>query len=285
MEGELKTLKIRGLKTAWSEYGNKTGPLLVLLHGYPDTPEVWNQQIEFFKDRFHIIAPFTRGAQPSEPSSDSKRYGLNSSALDHLSILAQVDPSQKKPIVCVGHDMGGLQAWKLAGLLSKRCRALVMINSLGEEQVVRRLMNLKQQRRSWYIYPFMIPGVADRFAKRFPGKMLSMAHKSGGLSVKNRPQLSKSLAAVLHPLQQYRAVFSQIPGLAFQKPKRLNTPVFALYGRNDPFVVLPTTQEFERVCRRFAIRIIDGSHWIQKDQSELVNNMINEYITKELQTA
>src|SRR5687768_17405783 len=125
MAAELVNATIRGLKTAWLSAGSPDKPIMLLIHGYPDTPESWDFQIAHFQETYQVIAPYARGARPSEKATDLKRYTLDAVSLDLLQILQEVDPEKKRQVVVVGHDIGGPPAWRLAPLLGNRLKALI----------------------------------------------------------------------------------------------------------------------------------------------------------------
>jgi pimeloyl-ACP methyl ester carboxylesterase len=172
----VKTKIIRTLKTGWLEEGENKKPILLMLHGYPDDPSTWDFQAEFFKSHFHVIRPFNRGVEPSEPSERISRYGLDGASSDLLDILQEIDPEKTRKIICVGHDLGAVLAWNLAPLLGARLSALIIFNGLSLNQFVRRFSSLQQQRQSWYIYFMQIPFLPEFLIK------YSLKHKVGKIS-------------------------------------------------------------------------------------------------------
>ena len=114
---KLQRAVIRGLDTAWLEGGQDNGPIMLFLHGYPDSPETFEFQFQEFTESYHIVAPYSRGCLPSAKDDSIERYGHFSQALDVLEILRKVDPSKLRKIVLVGHDLGAAHAWFLAPML------------------------------------------------------------------------------------------------------------------------------------------------------------------------
>src|SRR5687767_5578947 len=106
----LRTETIRNLKTAWLESGPENSDRIFLfLHGCPDSPEIWDSQIQHFSKNSLVLAPYLRGVGPSESPrkrGGDNRYSLDSIALDHLEILRKYDPNGKRKVVVVGHDIG-----------------------------------------------------------------------------------------------------------------------------------------------------------------------------------
>ena len=155
---------IRGLETAWLEQGlpqNEVSPIFFFIHGFPDTPETYRHQLEHFGKEHLIVAPFARGLEGSELTTDPARYNTNAVLLDHLSILSKVDPDHQRPVVVVGHDVGALYAWNLAQALKNRARALVIINSGTFQVMAKRFLSARQLFKSWYVFVFQIPVFSD----------------------------------------------------------------------------------------------------------------------------
>jgi pimeloyl-ACP methyl ester carboxylesterase len=279
LSSSLRTAELRGLKTAWLAEGPDDAPLLLLLHGYPDTAHSWSKQIDYFKSKFRVIAPFTRGAQPSEASPDTERYSLDSGALDQLAILRIEDPLSTRPIYLVGHDIGGCQAWHLAALLGERLHGLTIINSLPLSQMIIRLRTQPSQwLRSWYIYPFLMGPVADPLLRRFPNKILALAHQLGKLAPQHRPKLAKALPGVVNPVKHYRALLRAIPAAVIAAPRRLRCPVMILWGEDEPFLTRIKQEEVARYAERPIIRVLRGGHWLHREDAERVNQLLEEFL-------
>lgn len=85
-----KSILIRKLNTSWIEAGEQGRPVLFFCHGFPDSSHIWNHQIRSLQTKYHIVAPFVRGCENSEPGIDVTRYGRDAIVLDHLAILQKV---------------------------------------------------------------------------------------------------------------------------------------------------------------------------------------------------
>src|SRR5687768_11169988 len=113
---------IRGLPTAWwvgaPDSASSSGPIFFFIHGFPDDPESWHHQFDYFSKKYPVVAPYLRGCGPSEPARDKRRYDMDAVALDHLEILRREErrygPDRK--VVVVGHDIGGIHSYTLARL-------------------------------------------------------------------------------------------------------------------------------------------------------------------------
>lgn len=264
MKTEIAT--IRGLKTGWLRYPSAGRPFLIFLHGYPDSAETWTAQAAHFADRFEVICPYIRGAEPSEPARVLSRYGRKAVALDILQILKRLDPLDRRPIYCVGHDLGAVHASYLGSLLGKRLVRLALLGGLPLETMAGRMKDMRQQLKSWYIYGMQIPFVADWLAPRLVPKV---AERLGRLPASVEP------TAAGEPLNQYRAFARELPRLGV--PPMLEAPVLILAGRDDKFLVPPREIEFSRWAPRLQTRILDGNHWLHRENPARVNRILESF--------
>lgn len=282
MDVVTKRIEVRGLTSAWLEAGpdeaTDATPIVVLLHGFPDTAASWNYQIDALKVDATVVAPFLRGGGPSEKAPGLGRYSPDSIGLDTLEILNVVDPTGKRPVLAVGHDLGVMHAWRLAELLQKRLIGLVAINGLTINQMVRRAKSPRQLLRSWYMFLMQVPLLPEALAKAVPLPLLKFAHGLGGLAPEFRPDAAELRGAMVGPLNQYRAFLRDIPKNLRRAGKRLSCPVLVLWGADDTFLMAPTTDEIERDASRVTIRILKGNHWLHREQAARVNLLIQEFL-------
>lgn len=272
-----ESISSRGLKTSWLRSGTPGKPILLFLHGYPDSPDTWEFQVQHFKDDFDILCPFVRGAGPSEKAKEVRRYGLESVGLDILAILKKADPSQTRPIYCVGHDLGAVHASHLAHLLGDRLEGLVLMNGLPLPQMVRRMKLPRQQMKSWYIYLMQLPLLPESVARFFPRALLAVAHRLGEVPERSRLEVSEVKDCVVYTVNQYRAFARAIPRYWRGQEPKIDCPVLILWGDRDAFLVTPTADEFKPFASRFTTRILEGNHWIHREQPKRVNRLLEEF--------
>lgn len=275
-----KTKIFRGLQTGWLENHKDGKPVVFFLHGFPDSPEAWEKQFDYFDDKFQIVAPYTRGAGPSKKAGASKlrRYGTDAAVLDALEILDAVDGGGSRPVLLVGHDLGAVHALKLASALGQRCKGVVIINGLGIKQMGRRLMGggLRHLKKAWYMFAMQVPHLPEFLMQRFSGQILRRAYQAGG-----RSQHEKTDSEMLvGPLNQYRAFLRELPRELIRNTPRLFAPLLVLWGRDDAFLEPPTQDEMETIANRVTIRILRGNHWVHRESSVVVNELINDFFKK-----
>ena len=280
MAARLRQLTTRGLVTAWLEdgpAGPTTGtPVLLFLHGFPDTAEMWSGQLSGLADRYTVVAPYGRGVGPSSPADRRARYAPDSVALDLLAVLAAVDPSGARPVVLIGHDLGTVHAWNLARFLCDRAAGLVLINGLTIAAMMRRLRRPRQLLRSWYMPLMQLPVLPELLAKAAPEPLLALAHWLGGLTRERRPPATAARDALAGPLNQYRVFLAEAPRRLRTVEPRLACPVLVLFGADDAFLLPPRADELAAAAADVTIRILPGNHWLHRTRPAQVNALIAE---------
>jgi pimeloyl-ACP methyl ester carboxylesterase len=278
MMARLESTTLRGLRTAWMEAGEPGKPILLFLHGYPDSPETWEFQVDHFSRNYHVIAPYSRGAGESEKSDSVSRYGSDACALDLLQLLAQVDPTSQTPVIVVGHDLGAVHAWSLAPLLGDRLQGLIILNGMSLAAMMGRLRSISQHRRSWYIYGMQLPWVPEAVIRHFPNAILNFAHDVGKLPGAHRLTSEQVEGCMEHPVNQYRAFVRDIPKVRRRRLPRLQCPVMVVWGKEDPFLVTPTVAEWEQAAADITTRILPAGHWVHRERAPEINRLIEKFL-------
>lgn len=271
---ESRQLKIRSLNTEWLEKNSKGKTILLLLHGFPDDASVWVPFTAKMRGDYHVIAPMLRGSGKSEKSQDLARYSPESLALDIFAILKKADPAERKKVVIIGHDIGGILAWYVATLLEKRLKNLVIINAASMAQASMRITNPRQIVKSWYIFLFLIPGLAELLFACFSKPLLGLAKKLGGLNTGGH-----EVAQTSGTLPFYRAAFfSFINNHDLRQPARIKAPVIVIHGKKDAFVEPATLRELNSFAESVELRVVEGNHWLQIEHPERLAGLIKEFI-------
>jgi pimeloyl-ACP methyl ester carboxylesterase len=111
-----------GVDFAYLQEG--TGPLVVLLHGFPDTAHTWDRTMrELAQAGFRAVAPFMRGYYPTAVPED-RAYDPDTLGKDALAIIEALG---EKSAIVVGHDWGAAAAYSAAALGPDRVRLLVTL--------------------------------------------------------------------------------------------------------------------------------------------------------------
>lgn len=150
-----------------------------------------------------------------------------------------------------------------------------MLGGLTIEQMCRRLSWPRQHLKSWYIYLMQIPGLAPTLLEKKPNYMFRLANKLGERPLSKQELTGQELA---QGVRQYRAFARKIPLALNPTSRKLKVPILALWGSNDTFLLPPTQTELNQDAHSVTIRVLQGNHWIHRDQHKIVNTLLMEFI-------
>ena len=118
----LHKVTANGVKFGYLEQG--TGPLVMLVHGFPDTAHTWDAAMTAVAGAgFRAVAPFTRGYLPTEVPADGK-YDTDTLGADLVALIAALG---EQSAIVVGHDWGASAAYAAAALAPQRVRLLITL--------------------------------------------------------------------------------------------------------------------------------------------------------------
>lgn len=265
--------------------GPQDGPVVVLLHGFPETWWSWRHQLLALVDAgFRVLAPDLRGSGHSDRRGP---FDLSTQAADIAALIATL-PAGKAHVV--GHDWGGTTAWWLARHHPERVERVTCVNACLPERLMDALIarpNATQILKSWYFYLFLFPGLADRLLTLNHAKALPLLMRSAAVDkthFSDAELLPFCDAAVLPGaakamLGSYRdnAALTLRDVLAGRPPGGPRLPIHApatlLWGDADPaldFDVLCLGME-ALVPRLVVRRFTDVGHFAHEERPELIN--------------
>lgn len=112
-----------GVKIHYVETGE--GPLVVMIHGFPDYWYTWRHQINGLKDAYRVVAIDQRGYNLSDQPDGVENYDMSLLVADVLAVMRQL--GEERAIV-VGHDWGGVVAWNVAAFAPDMVDKLIVLN-------------------------------------------------------------------------------------------------------------------------------------------------------------
>src|SRR6266851_3074022 len=136
------------------------GPLVVMLHGFPDFWYTWREQMPALAKHFQVVAMDLRGYNKSDQPEGVENYTLDKLVGDVDAIIKHF--RQEKAIL-VGHDWGGAIAWTFAMTHPERTERLIILNLPHPRGMIRELANNpEQQKNSEYARTFQQPDAASK---------------------------------------------------------------------------------------------------------------------------
>lgn len=170
------TLSLAGVTTRALSWGPGDGPLVLCLHGYPDTAWTWRHLgPELAQHGWRVVAPFMRGYGPTSLGADGV-YQVGALSADVIELARTLGGGQ--PVTLIGHDWGAIAASAAAASEPDLFGALVTmaVPPIGElvfsPWILRNPGLLgRQLRRSWYVFFQQLPGVSERALDRVVPKL------------------------------------------------------------------------------------------------------------------
>ena len=107
-----------GVLLAVREHGDPDRPTVVLVHGYPDTQELWSGVVDRLRDDHHVVTYDVRGAGESTAPAGLGGYALTQLSDDLLAVIEATTPDDRA-VHLVGHDWGAPAAWTAASVSSR----------------------------------------------------------------------------------------------------------------------------------------------------------------------
>ena len=187
-EPKLRFIKTNGIRMRIAEMGD--GPLVLLLHGWPESWYSWRHQIPALAAAgFHVVAPDMRGYGKTDAPEAVKDYDIVQLTADVVGVL---DACGEDAAVVVGHDWGAIVAWNCALLHPRRFRALVAMSvpyggRAKEPPITTWKRNFGDD--FFYILYFQEPGVAEGEFDNDPRGILSILYLSPDAQ-REKPQLT-----------------------------------------------------------------------------------------------
>ena len=275
---------INGLSLHVVEAGPPAGPLLLLLHGFPEFWWAWRHQITPFAEAgYHVVVPDMRGYNTSDAPQDIADYRLDTLVAD---VVALADSCRADRFSLVSHDWGGIVAWGVGASHSQRLKRLVIMDAphpdLWAEQA---LKHPTQALRSSYVALFQLLWLPEATlgALDFAG-LRAMIETTARPDAIKPGEMEHYTQAWGHPgslramLNYYRALREREKP---DQPARIRAPTFLLWGENDVFLEHSVARAALELCDQGQLSIIQGTtHWLHLEEPERVNAEILHFLSR-----
>lgn len=279
-----KDILTNGIRMHYVTQGQ--GPLIVLLHGFPEYWYSWRLQIPVLAEQgYTVVAPDLRGYN----DTDKPRKGYDiPTLLGDIQGLIQGLGFEKA--VVVGHDWGGVLAWCFASSYPQMTERLIVLNAPHPLAMQREMRTLSQLRKSWYVFFFQLPwlpefGLGRRHAHLI-GEMLykSAVQKSAfPYEVTNHYRDAMSKPGALTAALNYYRQLGRRNGLASRdiQGSAISAPTLLIWGEQDIALGAALTENLDAWIEHLEVRRIpDSGHWVQQEKPEQVSAWMLEFLKK-----
>jgi pimeloyl-ACP methyl ester carboxylesterase len=252
-----------------------SGPAVVLLHGFPDSAELWRNQVPaLVEEGYRVIAPDLRGFGDTDKPVGVDNYVIFNAVADVTAIMTRLGVENAS---VVGHDFGAGVAWMLTTAEPARVERLVAI-SVGHPGAFTRA-TFKQMQASWYSFLFQYEGLAEELLAKDGWSLLREWAASS-------PDLDRSLeamsdrASLTAGLSWYRANMTpQIWGVEIPFPE-IATPVMGIWGTTD-FALREEqmTDSVQYLTGAWRYERLEGlGHWLMLEKPDQLNALLLDFL-------
>ncbi|MDE2892990.1 MAG: alpha/beta hydrolase [Chloroflexota bacterium] len=245
------------------------GPLVLLLHGFPEHWYSWRFQIGPLAEAgFRVAAPDLRGYNLSDKPRGG--YDIKNLTKDVRGLIRALG---EQSATVVGHDWGGVIALQFPIDYPAACDRLVVMNA--------------PLIRSWYwgrrnypnnVYALLmqVPGLAER--RNWADIDATTRQVFAGVAAGNDAFTDEDIVTFAEALKQPKALSSAMkyyrsiywPDWFLTWPdrnERITCPTQFIWGKEDPAVRLPFMEEAAERVDDLRITLVDNAgHWVQQER-------------------
>lgn len=277
------TIATNGVNLHVVQAGPEDGPLVMLLHGFPEFWYGWRKQIDFLAGKgYRVWVPDHRGYNLSDKPEGVAAYNQPVIADD---VAGLIEATGREKLFLVGHDWGASVAWWTAMKYPEKVEKLVILNvphPIVSAQTIGK--DWQQTRKSWYIYFFQIPWLPEAFSRmgNWDGlvRSVSQSMKPGTFSDADWVEYKKAWSqpgAFTAMVNWYRAAGQLRPKLPPDRIVRMPTRI--IWGAQDVALIREAAQmSMEFVENGDLIYIDDAGHFVQHEAPDRVNTLIDEFL-------
>jgi epoxide hydrolase 4 len=259
------------------------GPLMLMLHGFPEFWYSWRHLIPEFAKTHKVVALDLRGYNDSDKPAEQSAYVMSEFVKDVEGVIKGLG---YESCVLVGHDWGGAIAWNFAYAHPERVDRLIVLNLPHPAKFAEGLRTPQQLLRSSYMFLFQFPWLPEFLLQANNYEMLrnaftGMAIDKSAFSDEDLQAYCNAAAkpgALTAMLNYYRNPFQQ--GIMSTDWGMLRLPTLLIWGEKDTALGTELTYGTDKYVEDLRICYIpDCSHWVQQEKPELVIQYMREFLS------
>ena len=261
------------------------GPLVVLLHGFPEFWYGWRRQIgPLAAAGFRVVAPDMRGYNLSARPEDVAAYDTGPLVAD---IVGLIHERGAESAMLVGHDWGGTVAWDTAMNHPEVVGRLAILNAAHPRKLSQGLHHPDQLRRSWYFFFFALPELPEsvvhadhwhffRHFLRDARPALTPEETERYIQAWSQPGAATGM------INYYRSSVRQSQKKAEEALRPVSAPTLVIWGQRDRYLGQELAEpEHDDVPNLVRVeRLPDASHWVHHDEAERVNQLLSDFFAR-----
>ena len=250
------------------------GPLVVMIHGFPDFWYLWRDYLTALSDDYQVVAIDQRGYNQSDKPSGVDRYTFEFLVGD---VAAVIEDTGNESATVVGHDWGGVVAWMFAMQRPEMTDQLVVFNFPHPRGLQRELaFNDQQKENSAYARNFQMPGAHLALS----AELLAGLHGNDPL-VYERYVEGLGNSDFEGMLNYYKANYPSPPYMEDNSPVvMVQAPVLQFHGLDDPYLLYGALNDtWELLEQDLTLVTIPGAgHWAVTEQTGFTVPMLEAWL-------
>jgi pimeloyl-ACP methyl ester carboxylesterase len=251
------------------------GPLVVMIHGFPDYWITWRHQMDALAGDYHVVAMDQRGYNLSDKPAGLENYDMRLLVED---VAAVIHGCGENKAIIVGHDWGGAVAWLFATLRPEMAEKLIVLNLPHPRGLMRELAhNPEQQKNSAYAREFQREGAHTNLAAE-------------GLTFWVTDPLARPRYIEAFQRSDFQAMLNYYKRNYPREPYRedstpivkVQCPVLLIHGLKDHALLAGALNDTWSFVQRdlTLVTIPDADHFVQQDAAELVSRTIRSWLAR-----
>src|ERR1700694_5110439 len=260
--------------------GPADGPVVVLLHGFPEQHTMWQSIIpRLTAQGYRCLAPRQRVYSPRARPTRRRDYRVDELAED---IRTLIDASGAQRVHLVGHDWGATVAWRVAQRFPDRLLTVTSMSVPHPGAFFKALVTSRQGLASWYILFFQLPWIPERYLTRgrgtftLSGLVESRAQHAPALAEAEAKAMAEP-GALTAALNWYRAV-----PLSDVRDAGKKVTVSTMFIWSDGDIALRekgARATADYVLGEYRFEVLKGvSHWILDEQPDTTAALLLDWV-------
>jgi pimeloyl-ACP methyl ester carboxylesterase len=249
-----------GLEFDVLDQGPLDGPIVLLLHGFPERAASWSAVMDQLSEAgFRAIAPDQRGYSPGARPKRRRDYRVGALVDDVIALIDTIGA----PVHLVGHDWGANIAWVTAGRRPDLMLSLTAFSVPHPGSFMTALLTSRQIIHSWYFAFFQLPILPEKWMTR-PGQRAEKWYEKSGMNADDLERTRTDVVdygALPFAVTWYRGLPFSNPGIG---RLRITVPTSMVWSDGDTFIGRSAIERAQQyVDARYTLTVLAGvTHWI-----------------------
>ncbi len=279
-----------GVRIAAYEEGNREGPAVVLVHGFPDSHVLWDGVVPLLAARFRVIRYDNRGVGRSSAPKPASAYTMERFADDFAAVTGALCPGQ--PVHVLAHDWGSVGVWEYLGRpgAGDRVASFTSVSGPSQDQLLDYVFGglrrpwrprtfaraLSQALRLTYMVFFSIPVLAPLVLRVALASKAVRRSLVGNVPVEKIHHSAKLASDAAHSVKTYRANYFRSFGRSRAVPV-IDVPVQLVVNTEDPYVRPYGYDDAARWVPRLWRRDIKAGHFSPMSHPQVMAAAVHDF--------